>query len=284
METVECSAYNPKLFMLRLILIFIVGVFVAVGVLAVALYHFFGVRGLIAFPFVILALMWVAKWMVKGLVKKFALSLFGIKARALRGATMNVHSIKAVPKPPEPVCEPEDDEDEDENESEDENTDRPAIGSSVANPPSLGVGAATEDPPSLELGRTGEHEKSAETKELPAAVKSLGGEDPKDYVELDVTITPKADAANRVWEPSELILTSEKITNLTDLEKKSVGAAHTVEIWDGSAFGPDENDKYPGEQRLKIVFEVKPGTKSGWLCYYHEAIGQLELPVGTVEV
>jgi hypothetical protein len=103
-------------------------------------------------------------------------------------------------------------------------------------------------------------------------------------VELDVTITPKADGANRFWEPSELILTSEKITSLADLEEKSVGAAHTVEIWDGSAFGPDENDKYPGEQRLKIVFEVKPGTKSGWLCYYHEALGRLELPVGTVEV
>jgi hypothetical protein len=111
--------------MLRLILIFIVGVFVAVGVLAVALYHFFGVKGLIAFPFVILALMWVAKWMVKSLVKKFASSLFGMKARALRGATMNVHSIKVVPKPPEPDVE---DEDED--------------------PPSSDYGAASEDPPS----------------------------------------------------------------------------------------------------------------------------------------
>lgn len=275
--------------MLRLILIFIVGVFVAVGVLAVALYHFFGVRGLIAFPFVILALMWVAKWMVKGLVKKFALSLFGIKARALRGATMNVHSIKAVPKPPETNVEPEEDEDEDESENEDE--DPPSPGSRLLRATAQQDGAAgevkrSEDPPSPELRRAGEdeHDKNAETKELPAAVKSLGQEDPKDYVELDVTITPKADAGNRFWEPSELILTSEKITSLADLEEKSVGAVHTVEIWDGSAFGPDENDKYPGEQRLKIVFEVKPGTKSGWLCYYHEAIGQLELPVGTVEV
>ncbi|HTV43016.1 MAG TPA: hypothetical protein VMF08_20800 [Candidatus Sulfotelmatobacter sp.] len=239
--------------MLRLILIFIVGMFVAVGVLAIALYHFFGVNGLIAFPFVVAALVWVAKWLIKNLVRKFALSLFGMKARALRGAAMNVHSIKAVPKP----AEAEEEVDEDGDEEEDEK----------------------DSPPSLSSGAAGEEKKEDEK----SALSHETGE-PRDYVELDVTITPKADSANRFWEPGELILTSEKINSVTDLGEKSVGATHTVEVWDGTAFGADDECKYPGEQRLKIIFEVKPGTKSGWLCYYNEPIGRLELPVGTVEV
>lgn len=241
--------------MLRLILIVIVGIFVAIGLMAVALYHFLGIKGLIIFPFVILALLWIAKWLIKNLVKKFALSLFGLKARVLRGATMNVHSIRAIPEPPESKGE----------------ADSPSLGYNAASPSSQ---AEIEDE---------DENECAEANEKTGAV-SLGKKEPRDYVELDVTITPKPTSGSPFWEPGELILTSEKIRSLPDLEEKSIGATHSVEIWDGSAFGPDDSDKYPGEQRLKIIFEVKQGTKSAWLSYYHEAIGQLELPVGTVEV
>jgi len=238
LDTVKFSIDYPKSSMLRLILIVIVGTFVAVGVLAVGLYHFLGVKGLIAFPFVVLALVWIATWFIKTLIKKFALSLFGLKARVLRGATMNVHSIKVIPEPPE----------------------------------SKG-----------ESGHEDEEEKDARSSEQPVAV-SIEKKEPKDYVELDVTITPKPDAYHRFWEPTEFILSSEKIRSLADLEERSIGDVHSVEVWDGAAFGSDDPGKYPGEQRLKIVFGVKPGSKFGWLCYYNEAIGQLELPVGTVEV
>ena len=271
--------------MLRLILILFFGIMVAVGVLAIALYRFFGVEGLIAFPFVMLVFLWVAKIVIRGMARRFALSLFGMKAHALRGATMNVHSIKAVPKPAE--SEPE--------EGNEEDVPSPRYGAATEDPPSLSSrlrhasarqgGAASEDLKKSEDEDEDEdeNEKGAEMYEK-SAVQTLEKKDLRDYVELDVTITPKGDAANRFWEPSELILTSEKITSLADLEEKSIGATQTVEVWNGSAFGPDDDGKYPGEQRLKIVFEVKPGSKSGWLCYYHEAIGQLELPVGTVEV
>lgn len=220
-----------------------------------ALYHFLGVKGLIAFPFVVLALVWMAKWVIKSLIKKFALSLFGMKARVLRGATVNVHSVKAIPEPPKS----KDETDQDEDEAEEQ--------------PSPGSGAAGED----------EEEKEATSSAPPVAVP-IGKKEPRDYVELDVTITPRPEASHRVWEPTEFILSSEKIRSLADLEEKSIGDVHSVEVWDGAAFGPDHPGKYPGEQRLKIVFEVKPGSKLGWLCYYNEAIGQLELPVGTVEV
>ena len=240
--------------MLRLILLVIVGMFVAVGVLAVALFHFWGWKGLIAFPFIILVFLWLAKFLIKSLAKKFALWLFGMKARALRGATMNIHSIKSIPKPPEREPEP-DEEDEDEELEDGE--------AKEASPIAEATPAATSD----------------------AVAKTTEPEDPKDYIEMDVTITPKVGASPHcVWEPTELILTSSKIKSLADLEEKDVGSVHSVEIWNGTAFGPDDYGKYPGEQRLKIIFEVKPGANTAWLHYYNEPIGQLNLPVRTIEV
>ena len=229
--------------MIRLILIVVVALFVIVGGLAVALYHFLGWKGLIAFPFILIAAAWLAKVVISSLVKKFALGLFGMKARALKGATMNVHSIRSVSKPPEPEVESDEDE-----------RDAPA---------------EVED---------------AKDDETEADSESDGREVPKDYVEVDLTVTPKGDSCNSIWEPTEFILTSERIKSLEDLEGKEVGTTHSVEIWDGAAFGPDDPGKYPGEQRLKIIFEVKLGAREAWLHYYHEPIGQLKLPVGTIDV
>lgn len=109
-------------------------------------------------------------------------------------------------------------------------------------------------------------------------------ERPKDYVEMDVTLTPQTNGGNALWEPAELILTSKKVKSLADLEENDIGSVHSLEVWDGAAFGPDDPGKYPGVQRLKIIFEVTPGVGSAWLHYYNEPIGQLKLPVGTIEV
>lgn len=223
--------------MLRLILFVVVGVFVAIGVLAAALYHFFAWKGLVVFALLMIGSVWAAKFLVKTLIKKFALGLFGMKARVLRGATMDVHSIKSVREPQE-------------------------------------AAEVSEESQDADDGGTTEKNKVAKT----------GSETPKDYVELDVIIVPKSYAGDSVWEPSELILTSDKIKSLADLEEKEVGTVHSLEIWDGSAFGPDDPGKYPGEQRLKIIFEVQPGANAGWLHYYNEPIGHLKLPVRTIEV
>jgi hypothetical protein len=224
--------------MLRLILFVVVGVFVAIGVLAAVLYHFFAWKGLVVFALLMIGFVWAAKFLVKTLIKKFALGLFGMKARVLRGATMNVHSIKSVREPRE----------------------------------------------SAETREGSEEADDGGTTEKNQVAKTTGPETPKDYVELDVTIAPKSNAGDSVWEPSELILTSDKIKSLADLEEKEVGTVHSLEIWDGAAFSPDDPGKYPGEQRLKIIFEVQPGANAGWLHYYNEPIGQLKLPVGTIEV
>jgi hypothetical protein len=105
-------------------------------------------------------------------------------------------------------------------------------------------------------------------------------EEPRDYVDIDLTITPKNSEDGRVWEPGELILTSKKIRSLAELEEgeAELGTVHDVKIWDGKEFGPDDPGKYPGAQRLKLTFAVKPGASKAWLHYYAETIGVLELP------
>jgi hypothetical protein len=224
---------------MKLILFAIILVLAIVAGLAVALNHFFGWKGLIVFPFILIALVWAGKVVVGKLVKRFFLGLFSMKAVVLRGATMTVHSVTAVATPAEPGTS-----DEDSSDTE----------------------AADEAETDAEDG----HEEPAEEQEESGQ--------PKQYFDVDVTITPKT--LDRAWEPGELILTTERISSLAELEdgEKELGTAGAVQVWDGSQFGPDDSGKYPGEQRLKITFEVKPGVSMAWLHYYNEPIGALDLP------
>lgn len=224
--------------MIRFILVLLLFIFLVIGGTAVALYHFFGWKGFIAFPFLLLIVVWLLKKVAGKVFKRIALGLFGVKAHVLRGASMTVHSIKSIPKPTEPDSLPDAGEESDEGRDDDD-----ALNESDETP------------------------------------------DPKDYVEADITITPKSAANNdAVWEPGELMLATQKVKSLEDLEDKEAGTTHSVEIWNGSEFGPDDPGKYPGEQRLKIIFAVKPGTRTAWLQYYNEPIGELRLPPGTIEV
>jgi hypothetical protein len=234
--------------MLRLILLGVLLLLVLVGGLAVALFHFYGWKGMLAFPFIILLLVWLGKAVIGKLIKGFALSLFSMKSRVLHGASMTVHSIAPVPKPPEPEM---DEEEEDEDDS-----------------------AVPTVPESETSAKPANDQGDAESDDVPEP------EEPKDYFAVDLTITPQESNQDRVWEPGEFILTSEKIRSLEELEdgEKEVGSVEDIRIWDGSQFGPDDVGKYPGVQRLKVTFSVKPGTSKAWLHYYSETIGLLELP------
>ncbi len=96
--------------MFRLILIVVVLFITIVSGLAVALYHYYGWTGLIAFPFLLIALIWLTKVVITKMVKKFFTSLIGVKSGVLRDAAVQIHSIVPVPKPadPEPIDPPED--------------------------------------------------------------------------------------------------------------------------------------------------------------------------------
>ena len=234
--------------MLRLILAAVLFLLILVGGIAAALFHFYGWKGMIAFPFIVLALVWVGKVLIGKIIKGFALGLFSMKSSVLRGATMTLHSITPVPEPPEADIEDLEDE-------EDESEER---------------AAATADEEEEE--NEDHDEEEIEQDEADAEEK------PKHYYAVDVTITPGTSGQNRAWEPGEFILSSEPVKNLEQLEEKEVGSVREIRIWDGSEFGPDDECKYPGEQRLKVTFAVVPGTSKAWLQYYNESIGSFDLP------
>src|SRR5262245_42791692 len=172
--------------MLRLILVVVLLVLIFVGGVAAALFHFYGWKGALAFPIVLLALLWLGKIFIGKLIKGFALSLFSMKSRVLRGATMTVHSILPVSKPQEPEAEEEEDEGEEEDTDKDE----------------------TDASKSASQSETAAEPKEKTDDEVPEV------EEPKEYFAVDFTITPQDSSQGRVWEPGEFILTSEKIKSL----------------------------------------------------------------------
>jgi hypothetical protein len=207
------------------------------GVIAVMLFKYFGWKGMVAFPLIVVALIWIGKVIIGKLIQQFAVGLFSMKSGALKDASVTVHSITPVVKPPE------DAEDQDEDQ-------------------------AMEAEESAESSEEDEEEEEEEEQDKPKA-----------YYEIDLTITPKGDGTDRVWEPGEFVLVSEPVKKLMDIEEKSVGSLHKVEIWDGTKFGADDPGKYPGEQRLKLTVAIDIGTSRAWLQYYNLSLAALEFPI-----
>jgi hypothetical protein len=234
--------------MIRMILISIVVALLVLCGSSIALYQFFGWKGLIALPVIVIAMVWIVKKMIGMVIKKFALGMFGMKSGVLKGATVNVHSVTPVAKP---VVEREESDDDDEDE-----------------------GLSPAEKAELEVARR-EAEEAEATEER---------ENPKHYFDVDMTIVPHESVdADSVWEPTELMLLTERAASLTELEDKDAGNVYRVKVWDGNAFGPDEPGKYPGQQRLLVTFAVKAGTSLAWLQYYNEALGQVEFPEWRVD-
>src|SRR4030095_2613362 len=95
-------------------------------------------------------------------------------------------------------------------------------------------------------------------------------EEPKHYYDVDLTINPRVSALKDVWEPGELVLRSQKVSTVHDLQEEATGFADQVLVWNGSEFGPDDPGKYSGMTRLKITLAVKPGTSRALLHYYDQ--------------
>src|SRR6188474_2686465 len=102
--------------MLRLIFILVLAFVAIIAGSSIALWHFFGWKGLIALPFILIVLLWLGKKVGGYFFKRVALSLFEMKSKVLRGASMKVHSVTAVaqPKHEGEVEEAEEDEEPDE--------------------------------------------------------------------------------------------------------------------------------------------------------------------------
>jgi hypothetical protein len=231
--------------MVRLILVAIVLLVLFAGGLAVGLFHFFGWKGLVAFPLVAIGLVWLGKIILGKLLSVAASKLISIKSEVLRGATMTVRSVTPVPEPPDIELEELDEEEEE----------------------------------MVESNGHGDRKTEFQDDDEDEDADDEDEEDePMEYFEVDLTITPRATGTDRLWEPGELLLTSGPASRVADLENTEVGAVYDVEVFDGSDFDVDDECKYAGEQRLRVIFAVKPGTSKAWLQYYNEPLGSLELP------
>jgi hypothetical protein len=235
--------------MIKLILLALCLLLLLVGGLAVALFHFWGWKGMVAFPFIVIVLVWAGKVVIGTVFKRLSLALFSMKAGVLRGASMTVASVTPVQKPAESL---------DEEDSEE--------------------GSDEED----EAGEAGKEEHRAHAKEAVEGGEASGDKETEEqksqYYAVEMTVTPSDKGRPGVWEPGEFILAAKQVKSLADLEQEELGVVEGVQVWNGSEFGPDEEVKYAGEQRLKVTFAVKPGTPKVWVHYYNEPLGELALP------
>jgi hypothetical protein len=180
--------------MLKLILVAVLVALLFVGGLAVALFHFWGWKGMVAFPFLLIVLIWVSKVLLGKLFKGLALRLFSMKSGALRGASMTLHSVIPVPKPVEV-------EEEEENENGED-----------------GEGDVDEEVEDEEPGEEEENEEEDENENEEEEEEEE--EQPRQYYAVELTITPSDKCQGRFWEPGEFILSSEKVKSIEDLEEK----------------------------------------------------------------
>jgi hypothetical protein len=116
----------------------------------------------------------------------------------------------------------------------------------------------------------------------PASAEGLddGEQQPLDYFEIDVTITPRPSPGPfHFWEPGELALVPAKarVAKLEDHPERT--GVSGVEVFEDGKFGPDEGMKYFGKQRLRLTVGVPQGGERTWaFLYYFSKFGKLTLP------
>jgi hypothetical protein len=176
---------------------------------------------------------------------------FKAKGAVLRGATADVHSVEGVPPPPP---------------------------RSIVEQP---IAALEYDGNVLSNGEdeeTGEEVEADEEDEEEDEDESI----PREYYQVDVTIKPGPRSGPFIlWEPSELLVVpfEAKIAwNFRDLDVESM-ELRELEIFRDGQFGPDEEGKYFGPLRLRMLLGLPLGTPRRLkFRYYLETFGELTLP------
>jgi hypothetical protein len=196
--------------------------------------------------YVLVALAVVFVLSMKFLGKKLILWLFSLpfraKGAALRGATVEVHSIAACAPPERPVEESNvggDEEGSDDGESPDEEA-----------PPGEGQLIACDVPT----------------------------EEPRNYYRVEATITPGSKKQLfQHWEIGEVGLVLPKYSPFGGNGDDSC-RVEALEVELDGAFTPDDGYKLMGPQRLRFVAGVKPGVDRLVFHYYFEKFGELLIP------
>ena len=173
---------------------------------------------------------------------------FEIKAKVLRGATAEVHSVEAAPVPPPPVIDQDDDENEDDDEEDEEYEDE-------------------ED----DEGDEEDADDESEERDL-------------NYYRIDVTIRPgAAEGPMTHWDVTDLCVVDVKAPpislNLGDDTDAGEGFLfQDVKIFEDGQLHPDEQGKYQGSQRINILVGVPPELRELKFRYYTEQFGRIVLP------
>jgi hypothetical protein len=201
----------------------------------------------------------VVRWKVRSFLQEldtetppgmppFFAAAFKMKGSVLRKARVVVHAIKPAeappPLPPETATRHEGDADQ-------PSLDRPAL------PPPEGSDSRPE-------GEDGE------------GTETVPGGPPRDYYLLDVTIKPtRWGVGFKRWQPGELALTA---PDSGWLDPDDTCQVVSVQVEQDGSFGPEDDLRYAGKQRLHLLVGVRRGTERLVFRYYTERFGEVVLP------
>lgn len=103
-------------------------------------------------------------------------------------------------------------------------------------------------------------------------------ETPREFWMVDLSIRPSPDVNTpmALWEPGELRLIKPGSDTKEDDDSLGLPAEIQVLQEDGS-WSVDEGMKYPGEQRLRVLFAAKQGVRRAEIAYYFERLATVEL-------
>ena len=222
-------------------------VFIAVTVAAFVYLQWW--QALIVIIALIFAFVFAAKFIIRSFfsnIGKAMMAGFELKAKVLRGATAEVHSIEAIPVPPPAVIDQaggsvdEIDDDEDDEDDDDDDDD---------------------------------NDNEQDEREL-------------NYYRIDVTIRPgPQEGPMSHWDVSDLCVVDVKAKplsfNLTEDDNAGPGEGfhfRDVQILEDGRLKPDEQGKYNGDQRLNVVVGVPDGLRELKFRYYTEDFGRITLP------
>lgn len=219
-----------------------------------------------------------ARLAMKYLVVRLFMMPFKAKGAVLKGATTEVHSVAWEPAPakpprPEPAMPSTQPHAALEYDATDEPTGEHANGGDMPEPHAQ-VGERIED----EYQEEHDEEQYDETED-----EDIG---PCDHYRIDVTITPQPKAGGfQHWEPDSLVFMPYEASVPSLLgDDKDVGYPTVeVEVFQNGQFAPDEDGKYFGPLRVRLLTRVPlDAPRRLKFRYYFESFGDVTLPPSLV--
>ena len=210
----------------------------------------------------------VVRWKVRSFIKEvdserpdgmpqLFTALFKLKGSVLRKARMTVHSVRPVLAPPHLLDEV-----------------------APADEPQRHLPAPDDSadwrPEDAADWRPDETQPVDDKEENPPETKTGEAPPPRNYYLLDVTIKPtRWGIGFKRWQPGELTLT---LPGSAWLDSDDSCQVQSVEVEQDGEFGPEDDMRYAGSQRLRLLVGVREGVERLVFQYYTEKFGEVVLP------